>query len=87
MPVDTTNVKDAVRTFIMEELEWPGTAEELTDDTSLIQAGVIDSLSLPEVAHWIASEYRIAVQEMDLVAANFETLSAIEAFVRRGASA
>jgi acyl carrier protein len=83
MPVDASNIKDAVRTFIVEELEWPGAAEDLTDDASLIEAGAIDSLTLLEVAHWVSDEFQITIDEMDVVAANFETLSAIEAFVRR----
>jgi acyl carrier protein len=87
MPVDATNIKDAVRLFIVEELEWPGAVEELTDDASLIEAGVIDSLSLLEVAHWVGDRYQIKIDETEVVAANFESLAAIEAFVRRGAAA
>jgi acyl carrier protein len=80
-----TGVKDAVRTFIVEQLEWPGPVDELTDDASLIDAGVIDSLSLIEVAHWLGERYHITINDTDLVAANFSTLEAIEGFVQRGA--
>ncbi|MFI6402040.1 acyl carrier protein [Streptomyces sp. NPDC050548] len=82
-----TDVKRSVRTFIREELEWAGPDEHLEDDASLIDAGVIDSLSLLELGHWIGDKYGIKVDDIDLTAANFETLSAIEAFVLRGSPA
>ena len=83
MSIDT-DFKDAVRRFVVDELEWPGDVAELTDDASLIDAGVIDSLSLLEVAHWLRDEYQLEIDDTDIVAANFESLIAIEAFVRRG---
>jgi acyl carrier protein len=83
MTIDT-DIKDAVRRFVIDELEWPGDAAELTDDASLIEAGAIDSLSLLEVAHWLREEYHLEVDDTDVIAANFESLTAIEAFVRRG---
>jgi acyl carrier protein len=82
-----TSIKDSVRTFIQEELEWPGPIDELTDDASLIDAGVIDSLSLLELAQWLGKRYAIKIDDGDIVAVNFETLDSIEEFVSRGSSA
>ncbi|MFJ6901733.1 acyl carrier protein [Streptomyces hokutonensis] len=83
----TTDIKDSVRRFIREELEWSGPDEQLQDDVSLIDAGVIDSLSLLELGHWIGDSYGFKVDDTEMIAANFETLNAIEAFVRRGSQA
>ncbi|MEU9504859.1 hypothetical protein AB0D32_01070 [Micromonospora sp. NPDC048170] len=78
MPSD---VKDTIRRFILDDLEWPGSAEQLSDEFSLVDEGVLDSLNLLEMAHFVQSHYRIRVDEEDIVASNFETLTAIEAFV------
>ncbi|MFJ4671104.1 phosphopantetheine-binding protein [Kitasatospora purpeofusca] len=82
-----TDIKDSVRVFIREELEWSGPDELLADDASLIDAGVLDSLNLLELGNWIGSHYGFKVDETDMIAANFETLGSIEAFVRRGTGA
>ncbi|WDN56476.1 acyl carrier protein [Streptomyces clavuligerus] len=79
-----TDVKEAVRTFIREELEWSGPEEHLQDGASLIDFGVIDSLSLMELGLWIGDRFGFTVEDTDMTAANFDTLDAIEAFVRRG---
>lgn len=81
------DIKESVRTFIREELEWAGPDEHLNDDASLIDAGVIDSLSLLEIGHWVGDQYGFRVDDTDMIAANFETLTAIEAFIRRGSQA
>ncbi|WP_432190133.1 acyl carrier protein [Streptomyces sp. Tue6028] len=82
-----TDIKDAVRTFIREELEWSGPDEFLKDDASLIDSGVIDSLSLLELGHWVGDRYGFKVDDTELTAVNFETLNAIEAFVQQGTRA
>lgn len=76
-----TDVIATVRTFIIEELEWPGTDEQLGDDVSLIVEGVLDSLNLLEVAHFVQSRFGVKIDESEVIAVNFETLSAIEKFV------
>ncbi|ROP31354.1 acyl carrier protein [Couchioplanes caeruleus] len=77
----TSDIKNEVRHFIIEELEWPGDSDQLGDGVSLIDEGVLDSLNLLELAHFLQSHYRIRVEDIDVVAQNFETLDAIEAFV------
>ena len=80
-----TDIKDSVRTFIREEFEWSGPDSFLADDASLIDAGIIDSLTLMEMAVWIGNQYGFKVKDIEMVAANFETVKAIEALVHRSA--
>jgi acyl carrier protein len=53
----------------------------IDENESLIEGGIIDSLGLVELIGYIENTYDIVVGEDDLVPENFDTLSAIEAFV------
>ena len=74
-------VKDSLRAFIIEELQWTGEPAELTDDYELIENQVLDSLGLMEVAGYLERQHDVQVDDIDLVASNFSTLAAIDAFV------
>lgn len=75
---------------IRDFLTTMGRAElvaKVGDDESLIDGGVLNSLGLLEVANWVGREFGVKVDELDLVADNFESISAIAGFVRGKTSA
>lgn len=74
-------VQDRVRRFIVEELSWHGSAEELTGDLPLITGGVIDSLGIYELVTLLETEYGMTVGDTDVLPANFGSLDAIAAYV------
>jgi acyl carrier protein len=72
--------QDAVKTFIKEELF--GRGEETFDETTdLIEAGVIDSLSLMRLISFVEENCHVQVSDEDMVAENFRTLAAIRSFI------
>jgi acyl carrier protein len=73
--------KDTIRRFVVEELQWTGSADELTDDASLIDSGVIDSLGIVKTISFLESTFGIKVREDELMPRNFETIDSIAAFV------
>ncbi len=67
-----------VRNFICEELLYGGFFD---DDTNLIEAGVIDSMSLLRLIFFLESCYHIEVPLDDLDPDNFRSVRAMEAFL------
>lgn len=67
-----------VRNFICEELLYGG---RFDDDTNLIEAGVIDSMSLLRLIFFLETCYCIEVALENLDPENFRSLRAIEAFL------
>jgi len=72
----TQGVTDRLRRFIFEELHPGGTAE-LSNDDSLLEAGVLDSLGVFEVATFIENELGVTIADEDLVPDNFATIQRI----------
>lgn len=75
-----TKICQAVATVISTS---GGTFTEITPATSLMDSGLIDSFSILEVIEHLEATYNITLSNDDLIPANFETVSAMVALVRK----
>jgi len=72
-------VEAAVREFLTGELGKDTSAVGAGD--SLLESGVIDSLAVVQLVAFIERTYGVKIEEDDLLPENFDSLSAIAAFV------
>lgn len=56
--------------------------ENLTYNDSLLERGIIDSVKMLDLIAFIEERYQITVAEEDMYPDNFDTISAIEAFIQ-----
>lgn len=75
-------VPDHVRRFLIDELDFIGDEDELTDDYPLLDAGVLDSLGIMTLVEYLEAEFEIVIDEDDVVAERFETIDTVVALVR-----
>ena len=75
-------IEDSVRNFILEEVNEEASPQQLTNEHSLIENGVIDSLGIFQLVTFLEDEYGIDVMDDELVLSNFGTLQAIADYVR-----
>ncbi|HWJ50817.1 MAG TPA: acyl carrier protein [Solirubrobacteraceae bacterium] len=73
--------EERIRDFLVEEANWDGPREELTDDLPLIEQHVIDSMLLLRMVAWLESEYGIAINDADVVPSNFGSIERISQMV------
>ncbi|MYU21138.1 acyl carrier protein [Streptomyces sp. SID8352] len=79
-------IETQLHSFIRGQLGWNGDPVELTDETQLIQGGILDSLRLLELVAFLQREYAFEVKDIDLVLDNFATITALAGYVRRSTS-
>ncbi len=75
-------IEQRVRAFILETF-YVGDPEELTDDVSLLDSGVVDSTGMMEVILFLEREYAIRIEDHETVPENLESISQIAAFIER----
>jgi acyl carrier protein len=75
------NVAEQVRQFIIDDLGWEGTADQLTDDLPLIHEGVLDSLGILTLVTFLESAYGMEVEDSEILPANLGTIGNIERYV------
>jgi acyl carrier protein len=56
---------------------------EFSDDDSLLELSVIDSLVMVDLIAHLEKAYEITIDEDDMVPENFDSVAAIVAYVRR----
>jgi acyl carrier protein len=74
-------IEDSLRVFILEDLNWDGLPQELTDDYPLIDRHVVDSMGLFQLVSFLESEFGVEILEEELVPANFGTIRDIAKLV------
>jgi acyl carrier protein len=71
-----------INDYISKELVQDPALLPLADDTSLLETGVLDSLSLLKLMLFVQERFGIAVDDVDLVPENFDSVEAICRYLR-----
>jgi acyl carrier protein len=75
-------VEAIINSYISSELVQDASLLPLGNATSLLETGVLDSLSLLRLVVFIQEQFGIVVDDVDLVPENFDTVDAICAYLR-----
>jgi acyl carrier protein len=78
--------KQEIRTFIVNNFLF-GQGNNLADNTSFLDQGIIDSTGVLELATHIESAYGIQVKDEELVPENLDSINAISSFLEKKAAA
>lgn len=73
--------QDRVRSFIVEELRFRGSAKDLKNDFPLLENEVLDSMGIFQVVSFLEAEFGVEVDDEDLVPDNFATIDDIARLV------
>ncbi|MCL5966424.1 MAG: acyl carrier protein [Deltaproteobacteria bacterium] len=71
-----------VREFVVENFLY-GDGDGLEEDTSFLDAGIVDSTGILELVSFLESRFGIRVEDEELVPENLNTLSGISSFLAR----
>ncbi len=69
-----------IRKFVVETFLF-GQDDGLTDDTSFLAGGIIDSTGVIELVAFLEKTYRIKIPDGDLLPENLDSITAIAAYV------
>ena len=75
------NVESTVRQFLRGELGKDESS--VGPDDSLLESGTIDSMGVLQLVAFLENTYAVKVDDEDLMPENFDTISAIAAFIER----
>jgi len=68
---------EILKQFITEEFAPDSDANDLKEDQSLLESGIIDSLGIMKLLVFIEEKFQLRVSDEELMPENFETLSTI----------
>jgi acyl carrier protein len=75
-------VETVINDYISRELVQDPALLPLTDEASLMESGILDSLSLLRLVVFLEERFGIMVGDADLLPENFSSVNAICAYLR-----
>ena len=76
-----TDLERRIARYLVDELAGAPDGTTVTLDESLVEAGLLDSLSVMRLVGWLEDEIGVEVDADDVTPENFETLAGIVALV------
>ena len=80
--MEEIKIKLKVRNFVVENFLF-GDANGLADDTSFLEAGILDSTGVMEVVAFLEQQFNVRVDDDELTPENLDSIASIGAFVSR----
>jgi acyl carrier protein len=75
------DIRQDIERFIVEDLMLADSNTKLDPDSSLLDRGVLDSLSLLRLINFIEERLGVTVEDDEVLPENFQTLNVTVAFV------
>lgn len=75
------NVQSTIKQYIVTEIMHELDQNVLDNEATLIEGGIVDSMSLIELIHFIEKTFRIRITEEELDIDNFKTVNALTDFI------
>jgi len=72
---------ELIRDFIKNRFPL-ASSKELTNELSLLDSGIVDSLGVLDLVGFIEEQFGIEAQDDDLVPENFDSIEALARFVK-----
>lgn len=79
--MNTTDLELEIYKFIVDNFMF-GQADGLGYDESLLQRGVIDSTGVLELLAFLEENFKITVNDDEVIPANFETVSGLAIYIQ-----
>jgi acyl carrier protein len=76
------NYEGEVRAFIDENFVLVTNADSLPGDASLTRSGVVDSVGIVELIHFLETRFGITIADDELVPENIDTIDNIVRYLR-----
>lgn len=79
-------IRNAVKSFIVDNFMIGRDPAELTDSVSLLALGVIDSTGVLELVGFLEEKYGFQVEDTELVPDNLDSIENLERYIKSKAS-
>jgi acyl carrier protein len=81
------NVKEQVRQYIAENFMFSDDGCSLSDDTSFLEEGILDSTGVLELVMFVEQGFNVAVGDDEIVPENFDSINQLATYISRKAAA
>jgi acyl carrier protein len=77
------SIEEMLRSFIAETILFSRDGYPFSDDTSFLENGVMDSMSVMELVMFTEKRFQISIRDEEIIPANFDSIRNLAEFIRR----
>jgi acyl carrier protein len=77
------SVENKIRSFILDNFIFSDDDDALKNDESFLDNGILDSTGILEVIFFLDEEFKIKVNDDELIPENLDSVDRITAFIKR----
>jgi acyl carrier protein len=77
-----SETRDKIKAFIMENFLF-GNDQDLNDDTSFLDEGIIDSTGILELVSFLEEEFDISVEDDEILPENLDSITSVTAYLEK----
>jgi acyl carrier protein len=77
------NIASAIRVYIAQNILFSGENYPYSDDASLLDEGIVDSMNVLELVNFVEEKFGIKVNDPEIVPDNFDSVRRLASFVER----
>jgi acyl carrier protein len=76
-----SEISEKIRTMVVENFLF-GNSDGLSDDTSFLEEGIIDSTGVLELVSFIEESFSIQIDDEELIPENLDSINNVENFIK-----
>ena len=73
------NKKELIKQYVLEN--YPAAFEDMTEETDLIETGVLDSMGIIELVAYLEKTFNVAFPDEDITIENFGSINQINNYL------
>ncbi|MBI4847306.1 MAG: acyl carrier protein [Nitrospirae bacterium] len=78
----TGQIQQTVKKFILENILFEDNEDVIKNDDSFLQKGIMDSTGVLELVRFIEEEYKISVDDEELIPENLDSVDNLAKFIK-----
>jgi acyl carrier protein len=77
------SISDQIRSHVLENFMFSRDQARLKNDASFLEEGIVDSTGVLELVMFVEEKFGITVEDEEILPDNFDSVSALVAYVER----
>ncbi len=79
----TEGIRQKLRAYILENFLFGASGDELKNDGSFLEKGIIDSTGILEIVNYVEGEFNIKVEDEEIVPENLDSVDRLAQYISR----
>ncbi|MHC4251294.1 MAG: acyl carrier protein [Planctomycetota bacterium] len=75
-------MRDTLRSFVLDNFMFGAAPEELDEDASFLDSGIIDSTGVMELVGFLEDRFGVAVEDAELTPENLDSINRLCAYLK-----